>query len=133
MYLLDTNIVSELRRPKPDGAVLAWINACDEDALFISAVTLGEIQRGIERTRTQNAAKADEIEVWANALASSQTILTADAPIYRQAARLLHGRAESLYEDALIAATAQIHRLQLVSRNVKDFELLGVTAFNPFE
>lgn len=132
MYLLDTNIVSELRRPKPHGAVLAWINSCAEDALFISAVTLGEIQRGIELTRTQNPAKAEEIEQWADALASSQAILSADAPIYRQAARLLHGHSDSLYEDALIAATAQVHRLKLVSRNVRDFEALGLDVINPF-
>ena len=64
MFLLDTNVVSELRRPKPHGAVVAWLNSIDDVQLFISAVTLGEIQAGIELTREQNAAKAREIESW---------------------------------------------------------------------
>ena len=58
MYLLDTNVVSEFRRPRPHGAVLAWLSAVDDADLNISAVTLGEIQAGIELTREQDAAKA---------------------------------------------------------------------------
>ena len=71
MFLLDTNVVSELRKTKPHGAVLAWLESVPDAALFISAVTLGEIQRGIELTRDQNPAKADEITLWANRLALS--------------------------------------------------------------
>jgi len=66
MFLLDTNVVSELRKTRPHGAVLAWLTATPESDLFISAVTLGEIQRGIELTRDQNPAKALELSHWAD-------------------------------------------------------------------
>jgi len=70
-YLLDTNVVSEVRKPRPHGAVLNWLNAQDDDQLFLSAVTMGELQAGIERTRHQGPVKAQEIERWADQLASS--------------------------------------------------------------
>jgi toxin FitB len=65
-YLLDTNVVSELRKPRPHGAVVAWVNGLHEEQLFLSAVTLGELQAGIERTRRQDPVKAREIELWAD-------------------------------------------------------------------
>ena len=65
MYLLDTNVVSELRKPRPNPKVVAWIEDIGDSDLHLSAVTIGEIQAGIEATRTQNPAKADELEVWA--------------------------------------------------------------------
>ena len=64
MYLLDTNVVSELRKPKPHGGVVAWVQAARDTDLYLSAVTLGEIQAGIEITREQDAAKADELTAW---------------------------------------------------------------------
>lgn len=69
MYLLDTNIVSELRKRNPHRAVPAWLKAVPETALYLSAATLGEIQAGIEITREQDAAKADEMEIWLEQLA----------------------------------------------------------------
>lgn len=132
MYLLDTNIVSELRKPKPHGAVLAWLKSVDDSQLNISAVTLGEIQAGIELTREQNAAKAAEIESWLELVAASYNVLPMDANAFRQWARLMHRRSDTLYEDAMIAATAKAHGLQVVSRNVADFKALGVRALNPF-
>ena len=71
MYLLDTKGISELRRSRPHGAVLAWIESVADSHLYISAVTLGEIQSGIELTREQDAAKAADIERWADLLAAS--------------------------------------------------------------
>src|SRR3546814_4134864 len=70
MFLLDTNIVSELRRARPHGAVLAWLEAQEDADLYLSAVTLGEIQAGIEITRTQDPLRAAQIEAWADELAS---------------------------------------------------------------
>jgi toxin FitB len=67
-YLLDTNVVSELRKPKPHGAVIAWIGGLRDDQLYISAVTIGELQRGIERTRRQDAQKTLEINNWVDQL-----------------------------------------------------------------
>ncbi|MCK7473159.1 MAG: PIN domain-containing protein [Rhodopseudomonas palustris] len=73
MYLLDTNVVSELRKPRPHGAVVAWLQATADADLHMSAVTLGEIQAGIELTREQDPAKAAEIEAWADLVAASRT------------------------------------------------------------
>jgi toxin FitB len=132
VFLLDTNVVSELRKPRPHGAVLTWLRDADEAALHLSAVTLGEIQAGIELTRTQDAAKAQEIEGWLDALAASMQVLPIDGPTFRAWARLMHRRSDTLYEDAMIAATAQVHRLTVVTRNVADFKAMGVPVLNPF-
>jgi toxin FitB len=133
MYLLDTNVISELRKPKPHGAVVAWLKSVDDSHLNISAVTLGEIQAGIELTREQDAAKANEIENWLELVAASYNVLPLDANAFRYWAKLMHRQSDTLYEDAMIAATAKAHGLQVVSRNVADFKALGVKVFNPFE
>ncbi|HPU10057.1 MAG TPA: type II toxin-antitoxin system VapC family toxin [Ottowia sp.] len=132
MYLLDTNVVSELRRPRPHGAVLAWLQAVDDAQLFISAVTLGEIQAGIELTREQDIDKASEIEAWLDQVAAAYNVLPLDAAAFREWARLMHRRSDTLYEDAMIAATARVHGLTVVSRNVADFKALGMEAIDPF-
>ena len=132
MYLLDTDVISELRKPRPHGAVLAWIESIDDSDLHLSAVTLGEIQAGIELTREQDAAKALEIEAWLDLVAASYNVLDMDAAAFRIWARLMHGRSDTLNEDAMIAATAQIHKLTVVTRNVDEFEAAGVAVFNPW-
>ena len=133
MYLLDTNVVSELRRPRPHGAVVAWLESVADNDLHVSAVTLGEIQAGIELTRDQDAAKADEIERWADMVAASYNVLPMDAETFREWARLMHRRSGTLYEDAMIAATAKRHKLTVVTRNVGDFSHFDVALFNPFD
>ncbi len=132
MYLLDTNIISELRRPRPHGAVMAWLRSLDEHDLYISAVTLGEIQAGIEITRERDAAKAAEIEAWADQVADLWNVLPMDAATFRLWARLMHRRSDSLMEDAMIAATAKRHGLRVATRNVRDFKDFGVDVFNPY-
>jgi predicted nucleic acid-binding protein len=132
MYLLDTNVVSELRKPRPHGAVLAWIESVDDAQLFVSAVTLGEIQAGIELTREQDATKANETEVWLEQVASAYNVLPMDAATFRQWARLMHKKSDTLYEDAMIAATSKVHGLTVVTRNVADFQELGLKVLNPF-
>ena len=132
MYLLDTNVVSELRKPKPHGAVVAWLQSAAETDLHLSAVTLGEIQAGIELTREQDPVKANEIETWADLLSASYNILPMDSETFRLWARLMHRKQDSLYEDAMIAATAKVHQLTVVTRNVADYARFEVNLLNPF-
>jgi len=132
MYLLDTNVVSELRKPRPHGAVVAWLQATADADLHMSAVTLGEIQAGIELTREQDPGKASEIEVWADLVAASYNVLPMDAETFRAWARLMHRRSNTYYEDAMIAATAIVHDLTVVTRNVADFRQFDVRVLNPF-
>ena len=133
MYLLDTNVVSELRKPKPHGGVVAWLESIDDTHLHLSALTLGEIQAGIELTREQDAVKAGEIESWLEQVAEAYNVLPMDASAFRAWARLMHRKSDTLYEDAMIAATAKVHGLTVVTRNVADFKALGVDVLNPFE
>ena len=96
-------------------------------------MTIGEIQSGIEITREQDEAKASEIEAWLEMVASSYNVLPMDARTFRAWARLMHRRSDTVYEDAMIAATAQVHGLTVVTRNVADFKSFGVPLLNPFK
>lgn len=133
MYLLDTNLVSELRRIKPHGAVLAWLETIPDQDLYLSVVTLAEIQAGIESTRDQDPQKASELEQWLDLVADTYNILPMDQLTFRAWAKLMHDKSDTLYEDAMIAATAQVNNLMVVTRNIADFSQLNVQVFNPFE
>jgi len=133
MYLLDTHVVSELRKPKPHGAVLAWFRGVEDAQLFLSAVTLGEIQAGIEITRQQDPDKAQAIEHWLNQLAAAYNVLPMDAAAFRIWAKFMHHQSNTVYEDAMIAATAQVNKLTVVTRNMADFKRFDVALLNPFQ
>lgn len=132
-YLLDTNVISELRKPKPHGAVLSWLNQLQANQVYLSAVTLGELQAGVERTRQQDPDKAREIEQWIDQLVDSHQVLPMDTQCFREWARLMEGQPDHLVEDVMIAATARVRGLIVATRNDRDFARFDVQIVNPFK
>jgi predicted nucleic acid-binding protein len=132
-YLLDTNVISELRKMRPHGAVTAWVGAMEESRLFVSAVTLGELHVGIERTRRHDPAKASELEGWIERLPASYQVLPMDTACFREWGRIMDKKPPELLQDAMIAATARVHRLIVATRNERDFAQLDVRVLNPFK
>jgi predicted nucleic acid-binding protein len=132
VFLLDTNMVSELRKSRPSTKVLTWLTEVPDAELHLSAVTIGEIQAGIELTRAQDRGKAEQLEAWAEQVAATYNVLAMDAACFRQWARFMHGQSDTVYEDAMIAATARVHELTVVTRNVRDFARFDVPVVNPF-
>lgn len=101
--------------------------------MFLSAITIGELQDAAERTRRTDIAKALELEAWILTITSGAlTILPVDSQIAREWARMMSNRSDTLLADGLIAATARIHRLTVVTRDVKDFRMFDVPVLNPF-
>ena len=133
-FLLDTNVVSEFRkRDRCDIGVAAWMSAADPDALFLSVLVIGEIRRGIENVRRRDSVTAEVLELWLNRLvaAHADRILPVDAPVAEAWGRL-EAAASLPTIDGLLAATALVHGLTLVTRNVRDFARTGVDCLNPF-
>ena len=133
MFLLDTNVVSELRHARPHPSVERWIESIPAENLYLSPMTVGEIQAGIEITRVQDTAKADEIEAWLDSLLDGFNVILPDSDTFRVWAKLMHRQSDTLTMDALIAATAIVNSLTVVTRNVRDFQQLGVPVLNPFD
>jgi predicted nucleic acid-binding protein len=133
-YLLDTNVLSETRKRKPTPSVTDWITATPSDWLHVSVLTLGEIEQGIARLRTKGDwQQASALEGWLRELETgfADRVLPVTLPIASAWGRNQHGQPVPVI-DALIAATARVHGMTVVTRNVKDFELAGVEAVNPF-
>ena len=134
-YLVDTNVVSELRKGKRcDPAVGAWFAAQDDDALYLSVLVIGELRRGAERIRRRDRKAADALERWLGNLTSAyaERIL----PVTLEIAKLWGslGVPDPIATvDGLLAATAIQHELVLATRNVKDVARTGVRLLNPFE
>jgi len=132
VYVLDTNVLSELRKGRPHGAVVAWMGSIAPSDIFVTAVTMGEIQAGVELTRRRDQVKANEIEAWADMIEQTFNVLPVTGPAFRIWARLMLGQSDDLSEDAMIAAVAMTHEFAVVTRNVRDFKGFGVEVVNPF-
>lgn len=132
MYLLDTNVISETRKVTPHGGVMAWLRSRKDEKVFLPAVVFGEIQTEVEKTRRQDPQKALEIEDWILRLLAAFDVIPMTAVEFREWARLMNKRSDDLTRDAMIAATAKVHRLIVVTRNTRDFRHFGVETLNPF-
>ena len=133
MILLDTMVVSELRKARPNAGVVTYLKAQAPDALFLSVMTLGEIEAGIQKQRSAAPDFAGELSRWLmqTELQFAERILPVTPAIAR-----LWGRLSLMTGnkgvDNLIAATAMCHSLTVVTRKVRDFEVAGVQVVNPF-
>ena len=116
-----------------DLGVLAWIQDVPDSSLFISAVSIGEIQSGIEKTREQDRAKAKLLDAWLNEVMDGYAVLPMDAAAFRVWGQLMHRQSDTVIEDAMIAATALANHLTVVTRNIKDFKRFNVNVLNPFK
>lgn len=132
-YLLDTNVISELRKAKPHGGVEAWFRRHAIGQSNLSAVTIYELQVGVEKTRQQDAVKAASLDGWVRAVAGSITVLPFGAVEARMTAYLMRGTSSDLLLDAMIAATALANDLTLATRNTRDFKQFGASLVNPFD
>jgi toxin FitB len=132
-YLLDTCILSELRKPRPNPGVIAWMQGLNPDEAFLSVLTLGEIRRGIELHRPKDAAAARALERWLRGLEThyADRILPITAEITDRWGRLNPNQPLPV-SDGLIAATALVHQHTVVTRNRADFERSGANTLNPF-
>jgi toxin FitB len=133
MYLIDTMVVSELRKPKRDTRLISWVDRQRTSDLFISVVTVGEIERGIVRQRAKDADFATALAAWLDRVLSlyGERVLPFDLQIARRWGRLSAALGNDS-ADLMIAATALEHGLTVVTRNVFDFEPRGVETLNPF-
>jgi len=136
-FLLDTNVISELVRPRPEPRVQAWIRNTDEDLLHLSVLTLGEIRKGI--TLLRDSSRRVALEAWLNsdlALRFAGRILPIDQSVADRWGRLAAQAGSKLpvpVIDGLLAATALHFNLTLVTRNTADVIATGVPLFNPWE
>jgi predicted nucleic acid-binding protein len=133
-YLLDSNIVSELRkRERADAGVREWFAGVDDTELFLSVLTVGEIRRGIESIHRRDRARALALNRWFHALVTEYDarILLVDQKVAEAWGRM-NAVASLPAIDSLLAATAQIHGLTFVTRNTKDVMRTGVPCLNPF-
>jgi predicted nucleic acid-binding protein len=138
MYLLDTNVVSELRKAgsgKADRRVTAWASRVPAESMFLSAVCILELELGVLQIERRDAKQGDILRVWLEKRvlpAFAGRILAIDTAVARQCAAL-HVPNPRFYRDSLIAATALVHGMTVVTRNVKDFKATGVAILDPWQ
>ncbi len=134
-FLLDTNVISELRKRSPNPHVLAWHQAHAHTSAYLSTLAVGEIRQGVERIRHRDPGQADTLERWLTGLIASyrDKILPVTVDIAEEWGRLNASPQPPPVIDGLMAATANVHRLTLVTRNVGDIARTGVQFINPFD
>jgi hypothetical protein len=134
-FLLDTNVVSELRKgARADGHVREWFSAVAADELFLSVLVVGEIRRGIEAIRRRDRAAATSLDRWLATVVSDCSDRILDVDLDVAAAWATFNVPDPLpVIDSLLAATAHVHGLTMVTRNVADIARTGVPVINPFE
>jgi predicted nucleic acid-binding protein len=132
-YLLDTNAISEIRKARPHTGVLALMARTDPSQLYLSVLTLGEIRKGAAVRRQRDPAGADALGLWADGIeyGYADRILAIDSAVARVWGELCADRSRPAV-DTLIAATALVHELTLVTRNLSDFRGIDVPTLNPF-
>jgi hypothetical protein len=134
-WLVDTNVISEVRKgPRCNPAVAAWWETVEDRDLFLSVLTLGEVRKGIEAARGRDPTKATMLEAWLGeiSVAFGPRVLGVDLAVAQHWGRLAAVRSAPVI-DALLAATAAVHGLVLVTRNSADVAGLGARVLNPFE
>ena len=133
-FLLDTNVVSELRKASPDVNVHAWMTSVRDADLNLSVLVVGELRQGIEALRRHDPAQAESLDIWLSSMqrAYGDRILPITMRIADEWGRLnVPGRLPAI--DGLLAATAKVHGLTLVTRNTRDVARAGVGVLNPFD
>jgi predicted nucleic acid-binding protein len=133
-YLLDTNVLSETRKRQPDTGVTEWVAATEPGRLHVSVLTLGEIEQGIARIRARgDHQQAAGLERWLREMevGFADRILLVTLPVASAWGRQQHVQPLPVV-DALIAATARVNGLTVVTHNVKDFQRSGIQVLNPF-
>ena len=132
-YLLDTNVISEGRRPRPDPGVLAFVDSIDRERLFVSVLTIGELRKGAEIKGRKNAKGGQRLHVWIDEVeqAFGNRVLPVDLAAARLWGELLADRPRSVV-DTLLAATAISRDLTLVTQNVRDIADIKVGVINPW-
>ena len=133
-YLLDTNILSETRKKKPDAGVMAFLHSVDASAMYLSVLTLGEFRKGVEAKRGNDAEAAERLAGWVDGLEAgfADRILDIDLAVARLWGEWCADRSRSTV-DTLLAATSVRNDLTLVTRNVCDVEGLPLTVLNPWQ
>jgi predicted nucleic acid-binding protein len=136
MFVLDTNVLSELRQPKRSSPrVLAWASSQPVGAQFVSAITILELELGVSQKERKDAAQGAVLRAWLDGQVLAQfagRILPLDHVVALRCARL-HVPDPRAERDAIIAATALVHGMTIVTRNVADFQAIGAPLFNPWE
>lgn len=133
-FLLDTNVVSELAKTRPNSKVIAWLESVPSADLFLSVITLGEIRKGIEKRRAASPGDAARLEAWLTILVLHyrSRVLAFDQDCADQWGRLMALHPTLPVEDSQLAATALRHRLTFATRNVRHIVKTGVAFVDPF-